>query len=477
MATWGQNGVQGGESIKQIDLADIFNRAETIRNNRIQNRLAQMQMENENARRGIMKNAAIPAAAALPQQGTPAQPAFDPNMGRSYSGQPTQNALALTRPEALGGSMSPIDPSMANALAPASPDYHPAQEARPAGFNYDQAQNQLLGQGMVQEAAQMRQLKTADIPIMAEIGDIAQKNGVAAGAAVWKQAGFDQKYGDFNKFFTDGQKHLATTEWGTRNAAASGDVGSQKALSAYQAEKQAGQGDKNPTEASLAVMAAGADPVKAEQARKALAMLQGEKESRPAPTLNTDKGLMQWNPKTQAYDIYAGKGAEAAKEERANKREVLRDSQAVAKADIVIGKVDEALKQVGFFTTGLTGNTLSRISGTSATDLENTIETIKGNLGFDALSNMRAASPTGGALGNVSNIELSLLTSAVSSLKIGQSRDQLEKNLKEVKQHYEGWKKTLTQSQADNGGGEKPSKLGVTSSGGRFTIKSKIGGK
>lgn len=124
-----------------------------------------------------------------------------------------------------------------------------------------------------------------------------------------------------------------------------------------------------------------------------------------------------------------------------------RAKGAIQKADIVIQKVDEALDKTGFFTTGLPGAVLSSIPGTSAYDLDATIDTIKGNLGFSELQAMREASPTGGALGQVAVQELTMLQSTVASLKKGQGREQTENNLKQVKTHFQNWKNAVQQSQ------------------------------
>jgi len=50
---------------------------------------------------------------------------------------------------------------------------------------------------------------------------------------------------------------------------------------------------------------------------------------------------------------------------------------------------------------------------------------------------MRDESPTGGALGQVSERELSLLNASLGSIKQGQSQDQLLKNLKDIQTHYQ----------------------------------------
>ncbi len=117
--------------------------------------------------------------------------------------------------------------------------------------------------------------------------------------------------------------------------------------------------------------------------------------------------------------------------------------QALDKINLVVNKVDEALANTDLFTSGLLGSTLGIIPGTPARDLKGSIDTIKANLGFTALQQMRAASPTGGALGQVSERELTLLNSAVASLDSGQSPEALRRNLEQVKTHFQNWKDAI----------------------------------
>lgn len=104
------------------------------------------------------------------------------------------------------------------------------------------------------------------------------------------------------------------------------------------------------------------------------------------------------------------------------------------------GAIDKAMKQADSWSaTGLTGQVLRNIGGTDAFKLEQTINPIKANLGFDELAKMRAASPTGGALGQVAVKELEFLQSAVASLDTAQDAEQLKQNLQAVKTHYNNW--------------------------------------
>ena len=142
--------------------------------------------------------------------------------------------------------------------------------------------------------------------------------------------------------------------------------------------------------------------------------------------------------------------------EEIQQKKKLNVEAANTKTEIVIDKVDSALALIdevetsftsqllpGSSVTGFGGATLSNIPGTAAFNLEKTVDTIKANLGFQELTNMRASSPTGGALGQVSERELGFLQSVVASLELGQDSEQLVSNLKKVKQHMLNWKKAV----------------------------------
>src|SRR5574343_311015 len=146
----------------------------------------------------------------------------------------------------------------------------------------------------------------------------------------------------------------------------------------------------------------------------------------------------------------------------------------------VVGKVDEALPQVSNWTAGL-GSLLEKIPGTPARDLAGSVDTIKANIGFKELADMRAASPTGGALGQVAVKELEFLQAAIAALDTGQSPAVLRRNLNQVKTHYQNWAKIMDQHYKTNGGATnsptQPAKQ-VVSSGtfnGRRVVKSSAG--
>lgn len=113
----------------------------------------------------------------------------------------------------------------------------------------------------------------------------------------------------------------------------------------------------------------------------------------------------------------------------------------IKNTEVVLGKVKEAEGLIGAGTTGV-GSYLSVLPGTSAKELSTVLGTIKARLGFDQLQQMRNASPTGGALGTVSNRELASLESAVASLDQGLSPKALRENLKQIETSYKNWQES-----------------------------------
>ena len=87
--------------------------------------------------------------------------------------------------------------------------------------------------------------------------------------------------------------------------------------------------------------------------------------------------------------------------------------------------------------TGISGKILSNIDSTAAGALKNRLETIKANIGFDRLQAMREASPTGGALGPVSDFENRLLQAVMGSLEQAQSAGQIQYNLERLERIYD----------------------------------------
>jgi len=111
--------------------------------------------------------------------------------------------------------------------------------------------------------------------------------------------------------------------------------------------------------------------------------------------------------------------------------------------------------------TGWTGSLLSSVPGTPAHDVLNSINTIEAAVGFDRLQKMRDDSPTGGALGQVTERELALLSQSLGSLKQSSSREQFVANLEAVEKHYQAAVAAVEAQQAEwyrMNGGTMPAK-------------------
>ncbi|MCR4297256.1 MAG: hypothetical protein NUV75_00675 [Gallionella sp.] len=106
----------------------------------------------------------------------------------------------------------------------------------------------------------------------------------------------------------------------------------------------------------------------------------------------------------------------------------------------MIDKIDtvalDSADNGGLFETGFSGSILRDVPGTAAKDLAANIQTIDANSAFTALQAMRDASPTGGALGQITERELDLLKSTIANLDPNQSQGQFLTNLTEAKRAY-----------------------------------------
>lgn len=87
--------------------------------------------------------------------------------------------------------------------------------------------------------------------------------------------------------------------------------------------------------------------------------------------------------------------------------------------------------------TGVPALLLSRVPGTTGYQVARLLDTIKARAGFDVLGNMRASSPTGGALGAITERELAFLQSVQGSLEQVQSQEDLDRVLARLAEYTE----------------------------------------
>lgn len=131
-----------------------------------------------------------------------------------------------------------------------------------------------------------------------------------------------------------------------------------------------------------------------------------------------------------------------------------------------IQSVDELIPQVdanpGIFGRSAAAPIPDFLRSQDFLDFQTELNTLKASVAFNELTAMREASKTGGALGNVSNIELGLLESALGGLNMSQSPENFKEQLNKVKGSINRWRTAqgaaaINSSGAGGGGGAIPS--------------------
>lgn len=173
---------------------------------------------------------------------------------------------------------------------------------------------------------------------------------------------------------------------------------------------------------------------------------------------------------TQIEDIKDRRLAREEKRESVKQIEVKKVRGLVGQIDSVLDEVGKAKTGVkGIAATGIAGAVTASIVGSPSYNLRRRVETIKANLGFDKLQSMRDASPTGGALGQVSERELTLLTAALTTLDPNMGEDLMLEALDKIETHYNNWRSTITGESSVatiTPAGQPPAQVG------RFTVES-----
>jgi len=145
-------------------------------------------------------------------------------------------------------------------------------------------------------------------------------------------------------------------------------------------------------------------------------------------------------------------GTKAAREaEQAIKASEARSAGQVRTASVVtenidslIGALDKEEKATGtdrlnpsVRITGIPGKAFEGLPGGARTTAKGYIDTIKANIGFDRLDQMRQESPTGGALGQIAVEEIRFLQASLGSLDLDADPAVLKKNLQRIKTAYD----------------------------------------
>lgn len=190
---------------------------------------------------------------------------------------------------------------------------------------------------------------------------------------------------------------------------------------------------------------------------------------------------MAYLPAQQAIETQGAvdrtRGVEQAKadiEKQAGRNKArLSLDQATARLSRVDDLVGSIMPRINATTAGWVGGRLANVDGTAAADLRRDIGTLQAIAGFDELNAMRAASPTGGALGNVTERELGFLQSVVRNIENSQSPEQLRRNLADFQRELRGsWQRVNDAYQQDYGqartSGRQAPSAGTVQDGYRF---------
>lgn len=140
--------------------------------------------------------------------------------------------------------------------------------------------------------------------------------------------------------------------------------------------------------------------------------------------------------------IQGSKGARAQTAERtAEEMALVGKNTSYNRVMNLTGEIAELLNQGEgeFGVTGISGQVVGALglAGTDRKSLEKKYGTLRANIGFDRLQQMRDESPTGGALGQVAVQELDALQSSLDALDPNLKPEEQMASLRDVQKHYE----------------------------------------
>ena len=166
------------------------------------------------------------------------------------------------------------------------------------------------------------------------------------------------------------------------------------------------------------------------------------------PTLeiqkNSDGTYSVYNPSTGSLSEPVATAESAALKQK----QFYATMSAINSIDGTLGALSEAQRlksdgEDGEAVGGIEYTLLGFLPETDARLLGSKVKTIQANLAFDKLQNMRDNSPTGGALGQVSNLELDLLKAAVEDLDPKLGVEAFNAQVVKIANHYNRFKQSL----------------------------------
>jgi hypothetical protein len=145
-------------------------------------------------------------------------------------------------------------------------------------------------------------------------------------------------------------------------------------------------------------------------------------------------------PPPQEAGAYMPGTEQARTEAEAARKRRTEDTQRAISGDIITEDVDRAIELIDSDplvpATGLGGQITQNVGGTTAHNLQQVLDGVRSSLTLERLQQVRLASPTGAALGNMSNLDLTTVQAAWGSVMQSQDGGQLKYNLRRFKNVY-----------------------------------------
>jgi hypothetical protein len=130
---------------------------------------------------------------------------------------------------------------------------------------------------------------------------------------------------------------------------------------------------------------------------------------------------------------------------RANEQKIAAEKRE-GQRRIKVAEIDNVLREVAsagteakesWTATGIPAALTGWVPSTPAYNLKKRVTTLKAIVAFGKLGEMREVSPTGGALGQVSNFEINLLENSISALDPNMGEERFRKALQYIQEHFE----------------------------------------
>lgn len=177
-----------------------------------------------------------------------------------------------------------------------------------------------------------------------------------------------------------------------------------------------------------------AQPGAAPQQRR---VIEGPPREPPPQTVAAAQGDVLQNQERELNIARLTREASEAAAQQARNRSQVGDARSEIQAVIEAARRAQQRSRNGWFQTGIGADWIGS-NTPEGRALRGDLDVIGSNTAFSRLQQMRADSPTGGALGSITERELALLQSTVASLDPGQSDADFQRNMDTIIQRYQG---------------------------------------